>query len=197
MNNEQLPEEWRDIEGYDGHYQVSSSGRVRSIDWLVIYKNGIRRIHKGRILKQKQHPTYGYMYVGLNKNRVYKTYRVHRLVASTFIPNEKGKDQVNHKDLDRSNNMLANLEWCNASENQLHSYANNINRKRQRHRLGMTGKLSVSSKPVLVKSISGEIMGNYDSLTLAAAATGSNPSKISACCRGVRKAHNNLKFELQ
>lgn len=108
-------EEFRDIEGYDGYYQISNLGRV---------KNKVR----GKILSNHIVNTNYYM-VDLYLNKVRKKYYIHRLVASAFIPTIEGKLWVNHKNFIRLDNRLENLEWCNPSENVQHSYDNGANPK--------------------------------------------------------------------
>ena len=101
-------EEWRDIKGYEGRYQISSEGRVRSLD--RIGKNGYS--YKGKILKPR--PTKrGYIKANLSG----KIYAVHRLVAQAFIPNPNNYPVVNHKDENPSNNCIENLEWCDVKYN--------------------------------------------------------------------------------
>lgn len=103
---------WKDIKGYEGKYQISSLGRVKSI------VNKKHRILKSFPCKK------GYHRLGLaNGKRGFKTsYAVHRLVAEAFIPNPENKLEVNHKDSIRHNNVLENLEWATHSENQQHAY---------------------------------------------------------------------------
>lgn len=98
-------EVWKDVVGYEGLYQVSSFGRVKRL------KNG-----KERILKPILHCS-GYLYVNLFKNKIHEGFRVHRLVAMTFIPNLNDLPQVNHKDENKMNNHAENLEWCDAKYN--------------------------------------------------------------------------------
>ena len=110
-----IEEIWRPIEGYEGLYEVSSYGRVRSLDRYV--KNGCSyRLHKGKVLSLLK-GKYGYIQINLCYNRkMYKKY-VHRLVAETFLPNTDNLPQVNHKDEDKTNNNVDNLEWCDHSYN--------------------------------------------------------------------------------
>lgn len=110
-------EEWRDIEGYEGFYQVSDSGQVRSLDRVTT--NGRKR--KGRTLKQANRPN-GYRFVVLSKGNVPKECSVHRLVSNAFIPNPEHKPNVNHIDGNKNNNHVENLEWVTQSENNLHRY---------------------------------------------------------------------------
>lgn len=109
-------ERWRWVPGYEGLYLVSDMGRVMSVPRKVVHGP-----NTGRVLKQ----TYcgsGYLRVSLCSKGASKAFSVHRLVAEAFIPNPDEKPQVNHKDGNKSNNVLANLEWVTASENTIHSY---------------------------------------------------------------------------
>lgn len=102
-------EEWRDVVGYEGLYQVSNYGRMKSLIW-----NG------GRLINPCLH-TGGYMLVGLYKNGKRKNHFVHVLVAKAFVPNPFIKPQVNHIDGDKTNNQVENLEWVTGSENSRHA----------------------------------------------------------------------------
>lgn len=112
-----VKEIWKDVEGYDGMYQVSSLGRVRS------WRHG--NMHPGkrkspRILKtSKRKGDYGR--VALLKSGAQKTRTIHRLVAESFIPNPHNKPCVNHIDGDKHNNHISNLEWVTFSENSKHA----------------------------------------------------------------------------
>ena len=116
-------EEWRDVVGYEGLYQVSNRGRVRSYDRTVPHGVG-KRVVRHRIMKQYINDC-GYCQVRLNKNHVSKNKRVHRLVAEAFISNPRHLKQVNHIDLDKTNNHVENLEWCSQKKNLIHAVNNN------------------------------------------------------------------------
>ena len=111
-----MEEIWKDIKGYEGYYQASNLGNVRSLHRLATMrlKNGLtaQRVKKGRILKQTLDGRKNYLQVSLNKNGVRKVVSVHRLVAMTFLPNPMGLPEVNHKDEIKTNNCVENLEWC-------------------------------------------------------------------------------------
>lgn len=110
---------WKDIEGYEGLYQVSNFGKVKSLNY--------KRQNKVKILKPSQtgkgaFKGQGYLSLHL-KN---KQFKVHRLVAEAFIPNKENKPQINHKDGNKLNNNSNNLEWCTNSENQKHAWKNGL-----------------------------------------------------------------------
>ena len=111
---------WKDIEEFKGLYQVSNLGRVRSIDRLITYRTGTKRLTKGTILTIGQNKL-GYQQVSLSKNDKMYSRRVHRLVANAFIENTKNYKEVNHIDGNKKNNKVENLEWCNRSQNMQHA----------------------------------------------------------------------------
>lgn len=113
---------WKDINGYEGWYQISSFGRVRSLNRVIIYSDGRKVNTKGKIIKQGN--CKGYNTVWLHKNGEYKNYRVCRLVAFYFIDNPNKLPQVNHKDEDTYNDTVQNLEWCTMEYNN--SYGSRI-----------------------------------------------------------------------
>lgn len=105
---------WRDIADYEGLYQVSNLGRVRSLKF-------------GRVLILKTRPNNsGYSQVWLYRDGRYEVHRVHRLVAETFIPNPDNKREVNHLNGDKTDNRVGNLEWCTSSENKRHAVATGL-----------------------------------------------------------------------
>lgn len=112
-------EKWLPIKGYEGLYEVSDKGRIRSIDRIVICRNGTLKPVKGKIRKICQ-CTNGYCFVTLSKCGTIKDKLVHRLVMDTFVGNSE--NEVNHKDGNKTNNRLENLEYVTHSDNQKHSY---------------------------------------------------------------------------
>jgi hypothetical protein len=125
-----MKEIWKDIKEYEGLYQVSNMGKVKSL----------RRIH-GIINKiLSNHLTRGYYSVKLSVNRKEKDFNVHRLVANAFIPNPLAKPCVNHRDANKCNNEFTNLEWCTHQENMDHASFMNLLVKGERnhkHKLSM------------------------------------------------------------
>ena len=112
---------FKDIIGYEGIYQISNTGIVKSLDRKIQTKNGAIRFLKGKILKQSLN-TYGYKTVLLCTNGISKNKLVHRLIADIFIENKDNKICINHKDGVKTNNNICNLEWVTHSENLKHAF---------------------------------------------------------------------------
>lgn len=119
-------ETWVTIPGYNGTYEVSSSGKVRSKDREIMLPDGRIRHCKGKVLSPKQAGR-GYVFYALSKDGVTYTTYLHRLLAVAFIGNEKGKGYVNHRDGNPGNNDLSNLEWVSHAENVSHGYNTGLN----------------------------------------------------------------------
>lgn len=128
-----MVEEWKSVIGYEGHFEVSNLGRVRSIKWTKTPRFPSRikkRKYIGPRVFKPQPARGGYLQVCLSKDNHRHSYSLHRLVAAAFIPNPEGKPQVNHKNSDRSDNSVTNLEWVTPLENMQHgaAYGNIDNR---------------------------------------------------------------------
>lgn len=155
-------EEWRDIIGYEGIYQISNLGRVKSLNYNNTGKEGLRELDDDK---------YGYKVINLYKNGKGKRYSVHRLVAIAFIPNPNNLPQVNHINEIKNDNRVENLEWCTNEYN---------------HNYGTRNKRSGESKSKKVKCITtGEI---FRSSTEGSKKYKISPSLIRRCCRGIRKS---------
>lgn len=119
---------WRPIRGFEGRYEVSDIGRVRSLDKTVEHRSGLSgtctQFYPSKIINQLKHN--GYMQVVLAMNGKTSSARVHRLVANAFIPNPNQLPQVNHIDGDKTNNDANNLEWVTAKQNVDHSVLNGL-----------------------------------------------------------------------
>ena len=160
-----MKEIWRDIKDYEGHYQVSNWGRVKSI------KFGKEKILK--LIKDKD----GYLQVTLCKNNIKKVYKVHRLVAEAFIDNTDKLPQVNHKDENKLNNNVENLEWCDRLYNV--RYGTGIERRSKKR-----------SKPVLQYDLEGNFIKEWVSIN-ECGRNGYCQVHVSECCRGKRKYHKD------
>lgn len=161
-------EVWKDISGYEGLYQVSNLGRVKSLT-REITNNGMSYLINGKILKENKLAN-GYLKVCLSANGNSKLHYVHRLVAQAFIPNPNHYPMVNHKDEDKTNNLVENLEWCTAKYNNAYS---DVWRSRRK-------KILQFSKNML-------LINTYISQCEAERKTGINQAHISECCLGKRK----------
>lgn len=126
-----MEEIWKDIRGYEGYYQVSNTGKIKSLDRLVKWKNNKNRIARGKILSPRKQINYNYIHIAfvLQKDGIPKETNLARTVAKAFIPNPENKPCVNHIDNNPQNNHVSNLEWVTYKENTQHmikSGRNNI-----------------------------------------------------------------------
>lgn len=168
---QQPNEVWKDVEGYEGLYQVSSLGRIRSLDRVIIVK--------GKIMSPVNRN--GYSRIRLKKDGKGQNFSIHRLVASAFLPNPKNLPEVNHKNEIKTDNSVENLEWCSTQYNC--NYGTKI--KRQTEKI---------SKRVLQISTDGEIMGEYKSASEVERLLGYKSSRISECCNGKRQTAFGYKW---
>ncbi len=130
--NHHVDELWAPIKGYEGHYEISTDGRVRSIDRVTKDRNGHNRRRAGRLLSQQINQN-GYPTVGLKLEGQRRSFLVHRLVALTFIPNDNpDADQVCHNDGDPANAHVENLRWDTKSGNELDKNAHGTMHQRKR-----------------------------------------------------------------
>lgn len=168
MDNEK--EIWKDIQGWEG-YQVSNWGRVKSCERVVIDTLGRRQPFKETILIP-QNDNRGYLRVNLYKNKKMTHYLIHRLVAEAFIPNDDNLPQVNHKDEDKTNNHVSNLEWCDSKYNM--NFGTAIQRR-----------VESNSKRIYQLSRDGsEILNVWKGAHEVERCLGWQRSSISACARG-------------
>ena len=121
---------WKPIANYEGIYEVSNKGHIKSVSRYVKSNYGNMRFQKEKIRKLTINNK-GYLIVRLCKNGKYETYLVHRLVANTFIPNPYGYNEVNHKDEDKTHNSVDNLEWCSHNYNIQYSLVSKRKRRRK------------------------------------------------------------------
>lgn len=124
----EIPEIWKDIPGFEGYYQVSNYGRIKSLSRKVNRDNWGKYPGTYTVREKLLSPNLanGYLQVNLIGNKVKKMISIHRLVAGIFVPNPKDKPDVNHKDGVKSHNFYLNLEWCTPQENSIHASQNNL-----------------------------------------------------------------------
>ena len=157
-----IKEIWKDKKDYEGHYQVSNFGRVKSIKF-------------GKEIIMNLIPnSSGYLLVNLCKDGKVKKFTVHRLVAEAFIDNPYNLPQVNHRDENKLNNNVDNLEWCT------NEYNINYGTRTERY-----------SKPVLQYDLNGNFIKEWKSVA-ECGRNGYNQSHVGDCCRGERKTHKGF-----
>lgn len=169
-----MDEIWKSVSGYEGIYEVSNMGRVKSVSRYV--KNGnSQKYIQGKILVNSIEKKTKYMRVTLCKGGKQKIAKVHRLVALTFLPNTNNYPQVNHKDENRRNNCVDNLEWCSANYN--------MNYGKRNERSAKSNTNGIRSKAVLqIKN--GEVIREFPSASEVERKIGFGQRNISKCCRG-------------
>jgi len=183
-------EDWRKIIGYE-NYEISTLGRVRSLDRVGKRTLTTTRRLRGKILKPFP-VNGGYLCVYLSNKEGIKSFKVHRLVAIHYVQNENHKPEVNHINGNRQCNTVDNLEWCTKSENAIHSYS-----KLGRVSLlkGKTGAMCVNSKKVCQYSVSGLLIKVWDSLSEVNKHLGIAGTNISRCCNGEFKTMGGYKWQ--
>jgi len=127
---------WKDIKGYEGIYQVSNLGNVRSVDRTLRGNSGRVRFYNGQ--PTTQYEIGGYLHVCLSKNGTPKHKKVHRLIAIAFVPNQNNKPFINHINGIKTDNSIENLEWCTAKENIAHAWESGLCDHRTNNRIAIT-----------------------------------------------------------
>ena len=169
-----MKEIWKDILEYEGLYQVSNLGRIKSL--------ANKSNHKKEIIMRQHLNHKGYCVLSLCKNYKRQSKSVHRIVAQAFIPNSNNLPQVNHIDGNKTNNNVNNLEWCNNSYNQLHANKLGLNK----HRLESVKE--VCNKPVAQLDMNGIELNRFNSLREASNKTGFSYKSMSLCTLGKIKS---------
>lgn len=199
-----MEEIWKDIKGFEGRYQVSNLGRIRSLGfkWKVYNHPSGRYIEfnrKGKILKLRIGKRFGYCEVNLaNMDGIIKTYRVHRLVANTFLPNPNNLPIINHKDENKTNNVVCfnpdgsidtdhtNLEWCTSLYNL--RYGTRVERMQK-------AVNEPRMRPVNQYDFDGNLLHTYHSIAEASRETGISRRSISHVCKNTfRHSANGYVF---
>jgi len=173
-----MKEKWKDIENYEGLYQISNLGRVRRTD------NGKERLLKPFLIK-------GYYVVRLSKKGIAKNKSMHRLIAKAFIPNEKKYNIVDHINGIKTDNRIENLEWVTAKENTIRAWKKGLCHQYYK---GKFGKEHIKSKKILQikdNKIINEYFGSYE----AERKTGIWHSSINECCKNKRKTAGGFKWK--
>lgn len=163
-----MEELWKDIKEYEGLYQISNLGRIKN--------------KKGKILKLPIKK--GYYQIRLSKNGKKKGYQVHRLVAIAFIPNPNNFPQINHKDENKLNNIVNNLEWCSIAYNN--TFGTRLERVSNSNKL---------RREVVKYDLEGNFITQYKSVTEAGRKNNTCPSSISECCRGKQETSKGYVYK--
>lgn len=163
---------WKPVRGYEGLYEVSNFGRVKSLKRVVnSHPVNCKRTLPEKIRTGRLNKKLGYMMISLSVGNVNKQNYIHRLVAEAFVPNPNNYPMVNHKDEDKANNSVDNLEWCTAKYNM--AYSNVFGQAK-----------SKNSKPVCQYDYDGNLIKEYPSSNEAGRALNVRPYCISFCCQG-------------
>ena len=191
--NEIKVEQWKDIKGYEGLYQVSNLGRIKSLFRKVKYQNGFRNV------KEKIKNTFigkqCYERVELSKNKENKKYNIHRLVAEAFIPNKNNKPQINHIDGNKTNNKVENLEWCTQSENELHAYKIGLAKNSDMQRKIISEYCKQNKiKPIIQLSLDNKFIKEWKSAVSVEQELGINRKSISQCINNKSKTAGGYKW---
>lgn len=180
-----MKEDWKDIKDYEGLYQVSNLGRIKSLSTKVFNGKGYR-IKPERLLKLTCDKD-GYLIVFISKGKIRKSKKVHRLVAQAFIANPEGKPQVNHIDGNKRNNRITNLEWVTNLENSIHAWQTGLQYKR-------FGKDNLHCKPVIQYDTQMNKINEYISIKEASRDTNISLSTIIDSCKGKIKNISRCKY---
>lgn len=186
MNIKYLNEVWKDIKDYEGYYQVSNFGRVKSMNRIIEHARLGKQTLKEKIMSIAFDGNYNF--VGLRKNGTVKYVTIHRLVAEAFIPNPNNLPCVNHKDEDKTNNCVDNLEWCD------YKYNANYGTKSKRLSVSQLND-STKSKAVIQFDMNGNFVKEWPSLAEIKRILNISKSCISYVCDGRYKSSHNYLWK--
>lgn len=175
-----MKEIWKAVKGYKGFYEVSNMGNVRSLDRIVHHSRNFTRFQKGSVLTIRTNTTGNYSSVMLHKDNKIKHVKVHRLVAEAFIENPHGYREINHKDENKQNNNVDNLEWCTRLYNEHYG----TKHERCLKNTDYKAIAKKNSKAVLQLSLDGEIVKKWSSLAEIRRTLGFSSGNISMRCNG-------------
>lgn len=187
MNNE-WERAWLEVKGYEGFYEVSNDGLIKSLSRARISNKGVEQ-HNNNGEKILNTPIKGgYVRVHLTKDGKSKEKRVHRLVAEAFLPErEKIQNEVNHIDGNKTNNNFHNLEWCSSKENSVHAFKSGLGNRKAN---------DTTSRKINKMSLEGEFIESYESIKQAMRDNDIKSKGIYKCCQGTAKMCGGFKWEL-
>lgn len=189
-------EVWKQIEDYEGLYEVSNLGNVRSVTHVDYFYSAkgilVSRMKRGKILGPSD--SQGYKRVHLSKGGIVRICTTHRLVAKAFIPNPNNCPEVNHLNGIRSDNRVENLEWCTKSQNIRHCY-DVLKRKISPNVINVFGGDHPASTPILQYDLNGNFIREWPSAIEIQRALNVNSPNIIACCRGKQQTSGGFSWK--
>lgn len=179
---------WKDIKGYEGLYQVSNIGNVKSLNRVLKRIDNKKCSIREKILKPNLEKK-GYQSVKLCYLKNSKMFKVHRLVAEAFIPNIENKPQINHKNLNKQDNKITNLEWCTAKENIIHAAKRGLlSRKPTKKQIEIFTKMAKNNViNVCQYDLNGNFIKRWNSIRDVERALKINNANITSVCKNKRK----------
>lgn len=189
-------EHWKDIKGYEGLYQVSDLGRIKSLERT--FRSGKNHLnvmtYPSRVIKNKRYKS-GYLYIVLSKNGVPKKFKIHRLVAQAFCPNPDGKPCVDHINTKRDDNRAENLRWVDNITNQNNPISIRL---RSRNKMGDLNPMKKRQKPIVqIDPATGRVIGEFSGAKAAARELGLDSGNISRVCNGQREKYRGFVFRFK
>ena len=185
-----MEEIWKSVNGYDGFYEVSNQGRVRSVNRFVMQViNGVQTkcLYKGRILKFTTDNS-GYPMVTLSALGKIKTFRIHRLVADVFIENPESKKTVNHINAIKTDNRIENLEWATQLENNQHAINTGLGKRN-------TIKGKVRRTAISQFTLDGIWIADFNSIASASEKYGYSCCCVGRCVSGKTKTSHGFLWK--
>ena len=189
-----MSEIWKDINGFEGYYQVSNLGRVKSIERVIEYLSyGKKKTKKicEKIFKPQFNKS-GYYMVNLSVNNMHYPKQIHRLVAEAFIPNPDNKPQVDHINTIRTDNRVENLRWCTQQENTDNPLSKAKHKEYYSEHIGSNHHCA---RKIIQFTADNELLDVYDCIKDASEKLNVDRAHISSCCSGKRKTAGGSRWK--